>query len=178
MPAACPSRLAFGELQDVVWPEIQKIFLGQASAQEVFDAAKPAVDEILAGRRRLCRRRHVANTCSSEARFKARFPLRIGAACPTMRSVRHVAFTSELPIGKPSGSQAMSAKHRAVWRCRFEAATTIHSIECSLVGLLFVLPVVLGTLILNVLPTFATLGISFTAVRYVDPTGMGGAGQL
>ena len=32
----------------------------------------------------------------------------------------------------------------------------------QLVGLLFVLPVVLGTLILNVLPTFATLGISFT----------------
>ncbi|MCY3914391.1 MAG: sugar ABC transporter permease [Chloroflexi bacterium] len=31
------------------------------------------------------------------------------------------------------------------------------------VGLLFVLPVVLGTLILNVLPTFATLGISFTS---------------
>ena len=31
------------------------------------------------------------------------------------------------------------------------------------VGLLFVLPVVLGTLILNVLPTFATFGISFTA---------------
>ena len=44
-----PFAVAFGELQDVVWPEIQKIFLGQASAQEVFDAAKPAVDEISAG---------------------------------------------------------------------------------------------------------------------------------
>ena len=44
-----PFAVAFGELQDVVWPEIQQIFLGQKSAQEVFDAAKPAVDEILAG---------------------------------------------------------------------------------------------------------------------------------
>ena len=32
----------------------------------------------------------------------------------------------------------------------------------QMIGLLFVLPVVLGTLILNILPTFATLGISFT----------------
>ena len=32
----------------------------------------------------------------------------------------------------------------------------------QLVGLLFVLPVVLGTLVFNIVPTFATLGISFT----------------
>ena len=43
-----PFAVGFGELQDVVWPEIQQIFLGQKSAQEVFDAAKPAVDDILA----------------------------------------------------------------------------------------------------------------------------------
>ena len=43
-----PFAVAFGELQDAVWPEIQQIFLGQRGAQEVFDEAKPTVDEILA----------------------------------------------------------------------------------------------------------------------------------
>ena len=34
--------------------------------------------------------------------------------------------------------------------------------KLQLVGLIFVLPVVLGTLVFNIVPTFATLGISFT----------------
>ncbi|MCY4538765.1 MAG: sugar ABC transporter substrate-binding protein [Chloroflexi bacterium] len=43
-----PFAVGFGEVQDAVWPLIQQIFLGQRSAQEVFDEAKPIADEILA----------------------------------------------------------------------------------------------------------------------------------
>ncbi len=47
----------------------------------------------------------------------------------------------------------------------------------QLVGLLFVLPVVLGTLILNILPTFATLGISFTEYDMYTPPEWVGLGN-
>ena len=43
-----PFAVGFGEVQDAVWPLIQEIFLGQRSAQDVFDEAKPIADEILA----------------------------------------------------------------------------------------------------------------------------------
>ncbi len=43
-----PFAVGFGQVQDVVWPMIQQVFLGQRTAQDVFDEAKPLADEILA----------------------------------------------------------------------------------------------------------------------------------
>ena len=54
----------------------------------------------------------------------------------------------------------------------------VYARNFQLAGLLFVLPVVLGTLIFNIFPTFATLFISFTNYDMLTPHGMGWLGQL
>ena len=43
-----PFAVGFGQVQDVEWPMIQQVMLGQRTAKEVFDEAKPLADEILA----------------------------------------------------------------------------------------------------------------------------------
>ena len=43
-----PFAVGFGQVQDVVWPMIGEVMMGQRTAQDAFDEGKPLADEILA----------------------------------------------------------------------------------------------------------------------------------
>lgn len=43
-----PFAVGFGRVQDIAWPMIQEVYLGQRTAQDAMDEAKPLADEILA----------------------------------------------------------------------------------------------------------------------------------